>query len=109
MDNKEIGGRIKKYREERGWKQYTLAIEAGVAASYIPDLESGKKCPTVQTLEQICYAFNISLSEFFADDERIINESPIEGLSVAESELVHYFRKLPSTKQRAIITLIENK
>ena len=107
MDNKEIGTRIKKYREERGWKQYNLAVESGVAPSYIYELENGKKCPSVQIMEDICYALNISLSDFFADDGNDIKDIPIEGLSVSESKLVNYFRRLSPAKQRAVMSLIE--
>lgn len=48
--------------------QNKLATEAGISASYVASLEKGEKCPTVETLEYICYALNVSLVEFFTDN-----------------------------------------
>ena len=38
MDRKEIGIRIKKLREDRGFTKYRLAADAGVSPGYISDL-----------------------------------------------------------------------
>ena len=69
MDAIEVGKRVKKYRERAGLTQNGLATKAGVAPSYIPDIEKGKKCPTVQTLGYICFGLGITLAEFFLDTD----------------------------------------
>ncbi len=65
MNRVEIGKRIKKLREARGISKCKLASEAGVSPSYIPDIESGKKCPTVEVLESICDVLGITIKDFF--------------------------------------------
>ena len=45
MDRKEIGIRIKKLREDRGFTKYRLAADAGVSPGYISDLEFISKGP----------------------------------------------------------------
>lgn len=69
MDAIEVGKRVKQYRENAGLTQNALATRAGVAPSYIPDIEKGKKCPTVQTLGYICFGLGITLAEFFRDSD----------------------------------------
>lgn len=69
MDAIEVGKRVKQYRENAGLTQNALATRAGVAPSYIPDIEKGKKCPTVQTLGYICSGLGITLAEFFRNSE----------------------------------------
>ncbi len=69
MDRVAIGKKIKLLREKRNITQNKLATEAGISASYVASLEKGEKCPTVETLDNICYALNISLVEFLSDGE----------------------------------------
>lgn len=69
MDAIEVGKRVRQYRENAGLTQNALATRAGVAPSYIPDIEKGKKCPTVQTLGYICFGLGITLAEFFRDSD----------------------------------------
>ncbi len=75
MEPEEIGKRIKLLREVRGLKKNTLANLAGVAPTYLNDIEAGRKCPTVAYLSYICQGLNITLSEFFADDSVMIDVS----------------------------------
>ena len=75
MEPEEIGKRIKLLREVRGLKKNTLANLAGVAPTYLNDIEAGRKCPTVAYLSYICQGLNISLSEFFAEDSVMIDVS----------------------------------
>lgn len=67
MNRKEIGIKIENLRKERRMSQYRLAMDAGLSTSYIHDLEKGIKCPTVEVLDNICYALSVSLSDFFAE------------------------------------------
>ena len=53
----------------RDWTTYTLAEEAGVGQSTIANMFRKNQIPKVETLEKICKAFGLSLSEFFADGQ----------------------------------------
>ena len=63
--------RIKFLRKERKWSQEDLALEADVNKNYISDLENGRRNPSLEILEKIAIAFNISLSELFKGIETI--------------------------------------
>lgn len=91
MDRKEIGAKIRKLREEKDWKQGKLATKAGISPSYIPDLENGKKCPTVEVLDYICCALGISLSEFFADDKECELIDKVSALTDKQKKLLNDF------------------
>ncbi|MDE6585961.1 MAG: helix-turn-helix domain-containing protein [Clostridia bacterium] len=91
MDRKEIGRKIEKLRKERNMSQYQLALDAGLSASYIPDLEKGLKCPTVETLDSICYALHITLGEFFTKPEEKLYRSKLDTLSEKQKKLLNDF------------------
>lgn len=91
MDRKEIGRKIERLRKERNMSQYQLAMDSGLSASYIPDLEKGLKCPTVETLDSICYALHVTLSEFFANSEEAIVHDKINSLSEVQKKLLNDF------------------
>ena len=91
MDRKEIGKKIKLLRETHGWTQGKLATKAGISPSYIPDLENGKKCPSVEVLDSICFAFSITLAEFFRDKESDAIMDKISTLTEQQRELLNAF------------------
>ena len=91
MDRKEIGRKIKKMRTERGMSQYKLAMEAGLSPSYIPDIEKGLKCPTVEALDSICYALHITLQDFFKDPLEIISQDKLSSLNDHQKKLLNDF------------------
>ena len=84
----------------RGWSYYDLALEAGLTQSTISSSLNRDKPPKIETLQCICEAFGITLSQFFLEDETT------EVLSQKEKELISLFRKLSEEKQQALIDLI---
>ena len=94
MDRKEIGIRIKKLREDRGFTKYRLAADAGVSPGYISDLENGKKCPTVEVLDNICFALGITLKDFFnGPNEQGDLAAAVSSLSLKQRQLLVAFLK----------------
>lgn len=91
MNRKEIGRKIEKLRKKLNMSQYQLAMDAGLSTSYIPDLEKGLKCPTVETLDNICYALHITLSEFFTEPEEMIAHNKLDSLSDKQKKLLNDF------------------
>ncbi len=59
---------LKKY----GWTRYRLSKESGLSESTLANIFHRGTVPTISTLEIICKAMNISLADFFADDERVV-------------------------------------
>lgn len=54
---------IKNLRLERNWSQAELAKKAGLSQSYIHDLETGTKTPTIRTLEKLAKALQVPIDE----------------------------------------------
>ncbi len=71
----DVGARIKELRIERSLTVNGLANKAGISQSFLRDIELGKKQPTVEYLEYICDALNVTLTGFFDinnDNDRIL-------------------------------------
>ena len=62
---KTIGQRIRNYRTQKGLSQEKLAELAGCHPTYIGQLERGEKNATLESVEKIASAMDISLSELF--------------------------------------------
>ena len=92
MDRKEIGIRIKKLREDRGFTKYRLAADAGVSPGYISDLENGKKCPPVEVLDNTCFALRITLKDFFnTPNEHVDLAAAVSSLSLKQRQVLVAF------------------
>ena len=58
--------RISDLTKERGWSTYRLSYESGLSSSTIANIYRRNTIPSLITLESICSAFGITLSQFFA-------------------------------------------
>ena len=62
---KVIGQRIRNYRTTAGLSQEKLAELSGCHPTYIGQLERGEKNATLESIEKIASALNVSLSKLF--------------------------------------------
>lgn len=69
----DIGKRIVEIRKQRGWSQYRLYNKANIGQATLSQIESGLKSPNVVTLQKICDALSITLSDFFTEKEPELN------------------------------------
>ncbi len=97
----DINKKIEKLRFQRGWSMYELAQEAGITQSTLTSMIKRGNPPKIETLSCICEAFGITLAQFFMEDEAL------EILSKEEKRLITSYRKLPATKQKALIDLLD--
>ena len=58
-----LGNRIRALRQERGWTQVEMAEMLGVDRSYLSEIETGKKDPSLRVLKTIADGFGLSLSQ----------------------------------------------
>ena len=65
----EIHARIKQLLAERGWTEYRLSRECGLAQTTIGNLVRRNTLPSMATLETICKGFGISMAQFFAEGD----------------------------------------
>lgn len=84
----DVSKRLRTLREQYGFTQNGLAEYAGVSQSHLRRVELGQADITVNHLQFLCDALNISLSEFFTE--------PSEGdeLAIAISKLTPKQKKL---------------
>lgn len=68
MDIKSISQRITKLCDQRNWSYYRLSKEAGFEQSTLKSISKEKNMPSLYTLEKICTAFDITISDFFDDE-----------------------------------------
>lgn len=94
----DVLGRIKSLMEKADWTEYKLAKESKLSQSTISNMFVRNTLPTIPTLENICDAFNISLSEFFLEDKE----------KSEQNQLISKFSQLNKEQKRLVIRLIEN-
>ena len=88
MEKIEVAIRIKELREKNHLSQNALANLAGVSPTYIYQLERGEKSPTIEYLNYICGALNISLNEFFSSNDTVFS---VNSLSETQLEYLNTF------------------
>lgn len=67
MDYEALGKRIKQFRRLKGLTQLKLAEKMDVSVSHISNLENANTKPSVDTLVEICNAFEITSDQLLCD------------------------------------------
>ena len=98
---KDILATITKYRQDRGWTEYQLAERSGLPQSTISSWYRKNMIPTVPSLEKICIAFGITLSQLFAEEENTVS------LTKSQMKLLESWSRLTEEQQAAMFTLID--
>ena len=98
---KDILATITKYREERGWTEYQLAEHSGLPQSTISSWYRKNMVPTVPSLEKICTAFGITLSQLFAEGDTVV------ALTTSQKKLLDRWSRLNEEQQNAVFLLID--
>lgn len=81
--------------QERSWSCYRLAKESGIAYSTLNTMFHKTKAPVIHTLEQICGAFNMSLSTFFSRIED-------QGIPTCEADHLSHWNSLTQENREAV-------
>lgn len=86
---KSVGQRIRSYRIRLELSQEKLAELSGVHPTYIGQLERGEKNATLESIEKIAKALNISLSQLFeklGDSPESCRSIPLECYELLSSK-----------------------
>lgn len=94
--------RITYYRNYKGWTEYQLASESGLTQSTISSWYRKNLAPSIGSLEKICSAFGITLSQFFSEDD-----SSILYLTDTQKKLLEASSNLTQKQQDALIDLLK--
>lgn len=97
---KDILAEIFRYREERGWSEYQLAEKSGLPQSTISSWYRKKMMPSLSSLEKICSAFGITMSQLFAENEAV-------SLTDSQKKLLERWSHLSKEQQEVIFALID--
>ena len=98
---KDILATITEYREERGWSEYQLAEHSGLPQSTISSWYRKNMIPTIPSLEKICGAFGITLSQLFAE-----GNAPV-ALTNSQRKLLERWARLNEDQQAVVFALID--
>lgn len=98
---KDILATITEYREARGWTEYQLAEHSGLPQSTISSWYRKNMVPTIPSLEKICAAFGITLSQLFAE-----GNAPV-SLTDSQQELLARWSRLTADQQAVVFALID--
>ena len=88
-------------REARGWTEYHLAEMADLPQSTISSWYRKNTMPSVASLEKICKAFGITLSQLFAE-----GQEPVV-LTDSQRALLERWSRLTPEQQEALFLLID--
>ncbi|HHW36776.1 MAG TPA: helix-turn-helix transcriptional regulator [Bacillales bacterium] len=92
-----IGQKLKEYRNALGISGQELGKISGTGQSTISEIESGKRSPSIETLEKICLALNIKLIDLLSD------EDPLEPELL---QLLNSAKKLTPVEQKAVAEML---
>lgn len=98
---KDILTAITAYREERGWTEYQLAERSGLPQSTISSWYRKNILPTIPSLDKICCAFGITLSQLFAE------EGDLVSLTESQQKLLKRWSRLTEEQQTILFALID--
>ncbi|WP_270228510.1 helix-turn-helix domain-containing protein [Clostridium fessum] len=59
--------------EQKQMSRYRLAQKSGISQSSISTLLNRQSVPTIQTLEKICKGLDMTLAQFFSEDDELPN------------------------------------
>jgi len=70
---KNLGKRVKELRLHNGYSQEAFSHECGLDRTYIASLENGNRNVSIENIEKIALAFNLTLTDFF--DSELFGEN----------------------------------
>lgn len=92
---------ISKLREQRDWTEYQLAERSGLPQSTISSWYRKGMIPTIPSLEKICLAFGITLSQLFAEGNEPVS------LTESQKELLARWTRLDEEQRTVVLALID--
>ena len=99
----DVLAKLRKLLKERGWSEYRLAQQAGLHESTISNIYRRNTVPTIATLEAVCGAFGITLSQFFAD-----SDSDLVEVTPELKELLDAWQPLTPEQRAAVLQVAKS-
>ena len=99
MNTASIGKRIRRIREQKGWRQEDFAEKTGLSVTYTGMIERGEKIPKLETFITIANVLGVSADQLLAD---VLDT----GYHVKSSILTENIEKLPQNERELIYCVI---
>lgn len=94
--------RIADLRDERGWTNNRMSIEAGIGSATVINWFARNATPKLDAIEMLCFAFGITMSEFFN------NEEDLESLSEIQTEFLSEFDCLNMDEKQKLLDFVKS-
>ena len=97
----DVRARLQQLMDEREWTIYRLAKEADIPWSTIRNMFKRGTEPSLSTLESLCEAFGVTLTQFFDAENEM-------GLSAEQQRLLQQWSRLRDRDRRMVQELIDS-
>ncbi|MDE7399433.1 MAG: helix-turn-helix domain-containing protein [Oscillospiraceae bacterium] len=102
MENLTYYGRLWYFRATIRISQEEVASRAGITTSYYGQIERGEANPTVEILERICAAMEITVADLF--NQADIDESDMDTIS---KQIVYFLSDKTDREKELALSLIK--
>ena len=101
---KNLGSRIRTYRLKKGISQEELAFKSSLSTTYLGQIERAEKSPTVETLDKVANALDVSIYDLFLFDEKIEDDNNNATLNKITAQL----SSMSQDEQTELLKIIKN-
>ena len=92
---------IEQILAQRGWSVYRLGKESGLSQSTLAHVFRKDSEPTISTLETICKALGMTLSQFFAEGDFV-------ALTAEQRDILDKWATLTEEQKQLVLAMIAN-
>ena len=96
----DVNAKIKELAKVRGWNEYRVVKETGLPPSTVANIYHRGTVPSIVTLERVCEAFGITMSQFFGDGRTV-------HLTPELSDLLERWSRLSLNQRQAVLALLQ--
>ncbi len=100
MDKNEVLTKLHNLCNRNNFSQYRLSKESGVPLTTISSMFRNNSYPSIPTLNKLCSAFNITISDFF------INETLPFKLTEEDAVLINIYNSLTPLQKKYLSSYI---
>ena len=101
-DSFSLGDKLRELRRSRAMSQEQVANIAEITTTFLGQVERGTKSISVQTLEKVCNALDVSLSDFFSTVKK--HDKNMDDIS---SKILHQLHGKTESEKQAVLKLIK--
>lgn len=97
----DILSKITELRENHGWTEYQLAEKSGLPQSTISSWYRKNMVPSIPSLDKVCNALGITLSQLFAEEGSLVE------LTDVQRRMLSSMMSLSTDQQEALLDFLE--